>query len=57
MRPGVELMSSGDERGLDPRDLTPADLAVFGHEPMSPGRALRLRSFAAAHAAIFAGLD
>ena len=36
-------MSSGDERGLDPRDLTPADLAVFGHEPMSPGRALRLR--------------
>ena len=42
-RPGVELLPSGDERGLDPRDMTPADLNAIGHEAMSPGKALRLR--------------
>ena len=43
VRPGVERLPSGDERGLDPRDLSQADLATLGHEPMSPLRALRLR--------------
>jgi len=43
IRPGVELLPSGDERGLDPRDLTQADLVSLGHEAMSPGKALRLR--------------
>jgi hypothetical protein len=41
-RPGVEILPSGDERGLDPRDLDPADLIALGHEPMSPLKALRL---------------
>jgi hypothetical protein len=42
-RPGVEMLPSGDERGLDPRDLTTNALVALGHEPMSPLKALRLR--------------
>ncbi len=42
-RPGVELLASGDERGLDPTEMSPAELKALGHSPMSPGKALRLR--------------
>lgn len=40
-RPGVELLPSGDERGLDPRDMTPADLNALGHEVMPAGKAIK----------------
>ena len=43
VRPGVELLKSGDECGLDPRHLSQDELAKLGFEPMSPLKALRLR--------------
>ena len=42
-RPGVEMLASGDERGLDPREMSQEEIRALGHEPMSPLKALRLR--------------
>ncbi len=42
VRPGVELLPSGDERGLDPRDLSPADLEALNHQAMPASKAIRL---------------
>ena len=42
-RPGVEVLPSGDERGLDPREMSYEGLEALGFERMSPLRALRLR--------------
>jgi hypothetical protein len=40
---GLEPGADGQPIGRDPRRMSPADLVVLGHQPMSPGRALRLR--------------
>ena len=40
-RPGVELLPSGDERGLDPRGLTTAELVALGHGPVTLRNAVK----------------
>ncbi|MEI7606184.1 MAG: hypothetical protein WCJ64_02245 [Rhodospirillaceae bacterium] len=42
VRPGVEMLPSGDERGLDPREMTPADLEALNHQAMPASKAIRL---------------
>ena len=41
VRPGVELLASGDERGRDPRNMTPAELNALGHHPMPASKAIK----------------
>ena len=40
-RPGVELLPSGDERGLDPRELPQAELEALGHGPVTLRNAVK----------------
>lgn len=40
---GLEPGADGLPVGRDPRDMSHAELQAIGYEPMSPGRAIRLR--------------
>ena len=40
---GLDPGPDGAQIGRDPRTMTHDDLGALGHQPMSPGRALRLR--------------
>ena len=38
-----DIPDVGKDCGKDPRKMTAAELEALGHQPMSPGKALRLR--------------